>query len=130
MRSTIQKRIANRTDLTGRSEQGIGLAEVLICLAIFSTAMLGIIGTSARVGLAVNGAHKRLESQAVARQQLESVMALDYSKVVDGTADRNGVKMKWGVVSNKVGKKVLLVYQYTLPHGVRTDTLTAAMVRR
>lgn len=128
MLSTIHRRITNRT--RARSEEGIGLAEVLISFVIFATAMLGIIGTSARVGLAVNGAHGRLEAQAVARRQLETVMALDYSKVVDGTADRDGVKMTWGVSSNDAGKKVVLVYRYSLPSGAHTDTLTAAMVRR
>ena len=55
-----------------------------------------MIGTSARVGLAVNGAHGRLAAQAVARQQAELLLAQSASKS-EGTASRDGVTMVWTI---------------------------------
>lgn len=106
------------------------MAEVLISLLIFSTAILGIVSTSARVGMAVNSAHGRLAAQAVARQQVETLLAQPYSAISDGSASRDGVSMIWTVSSSSVGSRVQLLYRYALPSGARTDTLTAAMVRR
>ena len=54
-----------------RSDSGVGVAEVLIALVIFSTALLGIVGTAARVGGMVNASHVRLEAGVLARQQVE-----------------------------------------------------------
>jgi len=108
----------------------MGLAEVLISLLIFSAAILGMIGTSARVGLAVNGAHGRLAAEAVARQQAELLLAQPTSMSTTGTASRDGVTMAWTISESFGGRKVQLAYRYVLPSGVRTDTLTAATVRR
>ncbi len=108
----------------------MGLAEVLVSLLVFSVAILGMIGTSARVGLAVNGAHGRLAAQAVARQQAEMLLAQPTSMSTKGTASRDGVNMAWTISESLGGRKVELAYRYALPSGVRTDTLTAATVRR
>ena len=113
-----------------RSKSGIGLTETLISLVIFSTAMLGIVGTSARVGQTVNSSHGRQRALSVAQQQLEGLMSQDYASVAGGTATRDGVQLKWGVQESSVAKSVMLVYRYSIPTGVRQDTLTAAIVRR
>jgi Tfp pilus assembly protein PilV len=112
------------------SEAGMGLAEVLVSLLVFSVAILGIIGTSARVGLAVNGAHGRLAAEAVARQQAEMLLAQPTSMSTTGTASRDGVSMAWTISESFGGRRVQLDYRYVLPSGVRADTLTAATVRR
>jgi len=123
-------RIDDRNHYRLGSEAGMGLAEVLISLLIFSAAILGMIGTSARVGLAVNGAHGRLAAEAVARQQAELLLAQPTSMSTTGTASRDGVTMAWTISESFGGRKVQLAYRYVLPSGVRTDTLTAATVRR
>ncbi len=112
-----------------RNDAGMGLPEVLISLLIFSAAILGIVATSARVGLAVNGAHGRLAAQAVARQQVEMLLAQSANKS-EGTASRDGVTMAWTISENPAGRKVQLAYRYALPSGARIDTLTAATVNR
>lgn len=113
-----------------RTEAGMGLSEALISLLIFSVAILGLIGTSARVGLAVNGAHGRLAAQAVARQQVEMLLAQPATMSLSGTASRDGVTMAWTISESTAGRKVQLAYRYALPNGARVDTLTAATVRR
>lgn len=123
-------RIDDRNHCRLGSEAGMGLAEVLISLLIFSAAILGMIGTSARVGLAVNGAHGRLAAEAVARQQAEMLLAQPTSMSTTGKASRDGVTMAWTISESFGGRKVQLAYRYVLPSGVRTDTLTAATVRR
>ena len=113
-----------------RGEAGMGLSEVLISLLIFSVAILGLIGTSARVGLAVNGAHGRLAAQAVARGEVETLLAQPTSMSLTGKASREGVTMEWTISETPAGRKVQLAYSYALPAGVHVDTLTAATVRR
>jgi Tfp pilus assembly protein PilV len=113
-----------------RSEKGMGLSEVLVSLMVFSFAILGIVATSARVGMTVNGAHSRLAANAVARQQIETLLAQPAAVSKDGVVTRDGVTMKWTVSSSIAGRKVQLLYHYVLPSGARTDTLTAATVRR
>ncbi|MGD8697913.1 MAG: hypothetical protein PVJ43_01400 [Gemmatimonadales bacterium] len=113
-----------------RSEAGMGLPEVLVSLLVFSAAILGIVGTSARVGLAVNGAHGRLAAQAVARQQAERLLAQPASMSLSGKTSRDGVTMAWTISESNAGRKVQLAYRYVLPSGARMDTLTAATVRR
>ena len=112
-----------------RSQSGLGLTETLISLVIFSTAMLGIVGTSARVGMTVNSSHVRLSALSVARQQLEEMMAEDYSLVVGGTATRDGVDLRWTVQESASGKDIVMVYRYTVPGAVRRDTLAAGLRR-
>lgn len=112
------------------SRSGFGLTETLLSLVIFSTAILGIVGTSARVGQTVNMSHGRQRVLSVARQQLEELMADGYDDVVAGTATRDGVQLQWGVQQSSVAKYVVLVYRYDLPTGARQDTLTAAILRQ
>lgn len=120
----------NRDARRLQDDSGMGLSEVLIALLIFSVAILGLIGTSARVGLAVNGAHGRLAAQAVARQQIETLMAQPASKSLSGKSSRDGVILEWTISETTAGRKVQLAYSYALPGGVHVDTLTAATVRR
>lgn len=112
-----------------QSEYGVGLTETLVSLVIFSTAMLGIVGTSARVGITVNSSHGRLSALSVARQQLEEVMAEEYANVTGGTATRDGVQLTWAVQESASGKDIVLVYYYTVPGAVRQDTLVAGLRR-
>jgi Tfp pilus assembly protein PilV len=109
----------------------MGLSEVLVSLLVFSFAILGIVATSARVGMTVNGAHSRLAANAVARQQIETILARPAAAMSkDGVVTRDGVSMKWTISNSIAGRKVQLMYHYVLPTGARTDTLTAATVRR
>lgn len=112
-----------------QSESGVGLTETLVSLVIFSAAMLGIVGTSARVGMTVNSTHGRLSALSVARQQLEEVMAEEYASVAGGTATRAGVELKWAVQEADPGKNIVVVYRYTVPGAVREDTLVAGLRR-
>lgn len=133
IRTLVRRWTAGRPADVGsrlRSNSGIGLTETLISLVIFSTAMLGIVGTSARVGQTVNSSHGRQRALSVARQQLEELMAEDYASVAGGTATRDGVQLRWAVQESNVAKGVVLVYRYDLPTGVRQDTLTASILRR
>lgn len=112
-----------------RPDAGVGVTEVLISLVIFSTALLGIVGTSARVGASVNSSHVRLAALTVARHQVEELLSTEYDKVVAGNAAVDGVQMAWSVNASSSAKEIVLVYKYDLPGGVRSDTLTTAFLR-
>ena len=111
------------------SESGFGVTEVLIALVIFSTAMLGIVGTSARVGASLNSSHVKLRSGAIARHQVEQLLAADYDAVTSGSTVVDEVEMAWAVSATSAAKEIVLVYRYELPGGVRQDTLTAARLQ-
>ena len=108
---------------------GVGVTEVMIALVIFSTAILGIVGTAAHVGGIMNTSHVRLAVGSTARAQLEELLATPYDSLVSGTLDTQGVHMTWNVAQNSVAKEILLVYDYDLPSGARSDTLAAAVLR-
>ena len=112
-----------------RPDAGVGVTEVLISLVIFSTALLGIVGTSARVGASVNSSHVRLRALTVATHQVEQLLSSEYDKVVAGKAEADGVQMAWNVNASSSGKEIVMTYTYTLPGGARTDTLATALLR-
>jgi Tfp pilus assembly protein PilV len=112
-----------------RPDAGFGVTEALISMVIFSTALLGIVGTSARVGASVNSSHVRLQAMTVARHQVEEVLSMEYDKVASGSVEEDGVQMAWTVTSSSSAKEIVMVYQYSLPGGVRSDTLTTALLR-
>jgi len=112
-----------------RPDAGVGVTEALISLVIFSTALLGIVGTSARVGASVNSSHVRLGALTVATHQVEQLLSIEYDKVAAGSAEADGVQMAWNVTASSSGKEIVMVYTYDLPGGARTDTLTTAMLR-
>jgi Tfp pilus assembly protein PilV len=113
-----------------RPDAGVGVTEALIALVIFSTALLGIVGTSARVGASVNASHVRLRALAVARYQVEQLLSTEYDKIAAGSAQADVVQMAWNVTTSSSGKEIVLVYQYSLPGGARSDTLTTAVLRQ
>ncbi len=112
-----------------RSDSGVTIAEVLIALVIFSTALLGVVGTAARVGGIVNSSHVRLRASSIARQQVEELMTEPYAAVINGSAVRRGVDLRWTVAETSWSKEILLVYRYNLPNRMREDTLTCARLR-
>lgn len=113
-----------------RPDAGVGVTEALISLVIFSTALLGIVGTSARVGASVNSSHVRLRALTVATHQLEQVLSTEYDKVAAGSAQADDVQMAWNVTASSSGKEIVMIYRYSLPGGARTDTLTTALLRQ
>ncbi|MGD8698592.1 MAG: hypothetical protein PVJ43_04840 [Gemmatimonadales bacterium] len=113
-----------------RPDAGVGVTEALISLVIFSTALLGIVGTSARVGASVNSSHVRLRALTVATHHLEQVLSTEYDQVTAGSAQADGVQMAWNVTASSSGKEIVMVYRYSLPGGARTDTLTTALLRQ
>ncbi len=113
-----------------RSESGVGVTEALIALVIFSTALLGIVGTSARVGASLNSSHVRLRALAIARHQVEELLSTDYDALTNGTAEDLGVQMAWRVTASSSAKEIVLIYQYGIPGGARRDTLTTALLRQ
>ncbi len=112
-----------------RPDSGISLAETLVSLVIFSTALLGIVGTAARVGATVNSSHVRLSAVSVAGQQLETLLTQPYDSVASGSAERKGVQMAWTVTEGTAGKSVVLVYRYRVPQRAYQDTVTAAVLK-
>jgi Tfp pilus assembly protein PilV len=110
-------------------EAGLGLTETLIALVIFSTAMLGIAGTAARVGALMNAAHVRLAAVSTAGRQVELLLSKPPALVSSGSAEQDGVAMSWVVTEGNRTKEILLVYRYEIPGGVVEDTLTAAMLK-
>ncbi|MGD8869221.1 MAG: hypothetical protein PVI01_16490 [Gemmatimonadales bacterium] len=112
-----------------RPDAGFGVTEALISMVIFSTALLGIVGTSARVGASVNSSHVRLAALTVARHQVEQLLSTEYDNVVAGSAEEDGVQMTWSIAASSSAKEIVMIYQYDLPGGVRSDTLTTAMLR-
>ncbi len=112
-----------------RPEAGVGLAEVLISLVIFSTAILGIIGTAARVGAIVNSSHGRLTAGAVARQQIEQLLSEPYDSLKSGSSEQADVDLAWTVTPTNRAKQIVLVYQFDVPTGSGQDTLHAALLK-
>ncbi len=112
-----------------RPDSGVSLAEMMVSLVIFSTALLGIVGTAARVGASVNSSHMRLGAASVARQQIETLLTQPYDSVASGSAERKGVKMVWAVTEGTAGKNVVLVYQYRVPQRAYQDTLTIGVLK-
>lgn len=112
-----------------RFEAGFGLTEAMVMLVIVSTAVLGIVGVSARVGRSVNSSHLRLAAASVASDQLEELLATPYDQLVDGSGYDEGVTLTWTVSDQAVGKAINLAYQYRLPRGLRRDTLTAVRLK-
>ncbi len=112
-----------------RADSGVTLAETLVSLVIFSTALLGIVGTAARVGASVNSSHVRLGAASVARQQIETILTQPYDSVANGSAERKGVKMVWAVTEGTAGKNVVLVYDYRVPQRAYRDTLTIGVLK-
>ena len=108
---------------------GFSLAEAMVMLIIVSTAVLGIVGVSVRVGRTVNSSHLRLAATAVASDQLERLVATPYDALSAGTASKDGVTLAWTISDETVGKAIRLAYQYELPRGVRQDTLTAVRLK-
>lgn len=113
-----------------RPDAGVGVTEVLITLVIFSTALLGIVGTSARVGASLNSSHVRLRALAIARHQVEQLLSTEYDKIAAGSAEEAGVQMAWNVTASSSAKEIVMVYEYSLPGGTRSDTLTTALLRQ
>ncbi|UCF19354.1 MAG: hypothetical protein JSU87_15715 [Gemmatimonadota bacterium] len=110
------------------SDFGVGLSELLVALVIFSTALLGIVGTAARVGGIVNSSHVRLRAGAVAQQQIEELLTQPYDAVQNGAVVRDNVQLQWTVKETARAKQVVLAYRYELPGGTRSDTLTVAVL--
>lgn len=112
------------------SESGVSIAELLIALVIFSTALLGVVGTAARVGGIMNSSHVQLRAGSIAQQQIEELLTQPYLEVKTGSATRRGVNLSWTVAETTWAKEILLVYRYSVPGHVRADTLTCARIRR
>lgn len=112
-----------------RPDSGVSLAEMMVSLVIFSTALLGIVGTAARVGATVNSSHMRLAAASVARQQVETILTQPYDSVANGSAEREGVKMVWAVTEGAAGKRVVMVYQHRVPRRAYEDTLTVGVLK-
>ncbi len=110
------------------TDSGVGVPELLVALVIFSTALLGIVGTAARVGGIVNSSHVRLRAGAVAQQQVEELLTMPYDSVRNGAVVRDDVQLQWTVKETERAKQVVLTYSYELPGGTRSDTLTAAVL--
>ncbi len=129
VKKEVSSSAGRRNTLPLRSESGVSLAETLVSLVIFSTALLGIVGTAARVGAAVNGSHMRLGAASVARQQVETILTQPYDSVANGSAELAGVKLVWAVTEGTAGKNVVLVYRYRLPRRAYQDTLTVGVLK-
>lgn len=111
------------------SKSGVGVAEVLVALVIFSTALLGIVGTAARVGGIVNSSHVRLKAGVLARQQIEELMAMPYDSVKAGSSTIDRIDCSWTVTVTPRAKEITLVYRYEMKNGTRADTLSTAVLR-
>ena len=128
---TVGRVVRERSGYRARLDRqaGIGVTEVMIALVIFSTAILGIVGTATHVGGIMNTSHVRLVAGSIARAQLEELLATPYDSLGNGTVDTQGMHVTWNVAQNSAAKEILLVCEYDLPSGARADTLAAAMLR-
>jgi Tfp pilus assembly protein PilV len=112
-----------------RDDSGVGITEVLIALVIFSGAILGIVGTAARVGGIMSSSQLRLKAANEAAHQVEELLTMPYDSVASGTIKREGIEVRWTVTETSVAKEVALVYGYDLPSGTQEDTLSAAVLK-
>ena len=65
----------------------------------------------------------------IARHQVEQLLSTEYDKIAAGSAETDGVQMAWSVTASSSAKEIVMIYQYNLPGGVRSDTLTTASMR-
>jgi Tfp pilus assembly protein PilV len=108
------------------SQAGFGLTETVLSLTLFAVAMTGIAGTAARVGAGLNGAYIRTQALTVAQAQIESLLATPYDQMESGTAEEQGVTMRWEVSERDGVKEIALVYRRATPNGAVVRALTAA----
>lgn len=127
LKSSKRRKHPDTAGVRPRPEAGFGLPEVLTAVVILTTALLGIAATAGRVGTIVNGAHRGARAQADVRAQLEEIIAQPYDSIANSSETTNGVQMTWTVTDGSQTKEVLLIYTYTVPGRVRTDTITAAV---
>ncbi len=117
----------NSRKLPRRRDAGFSLIEAMVSIVFLTTALLGFAGSAARIGAAVNSAHRRTTALAEARVQLEGLLARPYAELVDDTATSGGVTMQWTVTETGQAKEIQLVYRYDVPGRTREDTLAAAL---
>jgi Tfp pilus assembly protein PilV len=83
--------------------------EAMVSVVILATSVLSIAATSAKIGKAVNSAHQRTASVAVARNQVSELLARPYVQLTDGGMTSSGVEMEWMVGPGTSSKEVVLV---------------------
>ncbi len=111
-----------------RPDAGFGLTEAMVSIVILTTSLLGLAATSARIGAAMNSAHRRTSALQQAELRMETLTAQPYSQIVDGSATEDGITFQWTVTSDDDSKEIVLVYTYDVPSRARTDTLTTAVL--
>lgn len=70
---------------TAGGEEGFGLVEVIISLALFTVAMVGLAGMSVLVADQTRAASARTDEVLVAQQDLERTIRDGYDEAVSGT---------------------------------------------
>lgn len=95
--------------MNARARRGFGLTEILIAIALFSTAFLYLLGTLTASNHAIRQSGDILVAQDVAERVLE-----DYKGRTYAATNSTAANATWDVSYNNNGNNVLLGFQYSV----------------
>lgn len=81
----------------GRDTAGIALVEVIVAITLFAALLPGFLLASALAARDLQGARETVEWTAAVQQQMETVAAMGYRDVADGSASVDGHLIEWSV---------------------------------
>ena len=98
--------------------------EVVVALVILSTVLLGIAATTSTAAKSLTSGQRQVENAAAIQYQAELLLAVPFDSLANGTAQVEGVPLKWTVTGTTV-KSVQLVATVTNGFGDTVpDTVT------
>lgn len=80
-----------------RDHRGVSLVEILIGVVILSVALIGLAAAGGVAARQVYTGRQDMGRWAAIQQQLESLVALGYDSVADGSSTVQGYPMTWTV---------------------------------
>ena len=94
-----------------RDERGVALVEVIVAIIILATVLLGLAAASGHAARQMYHSRQNMEVWSTLSSQAESLMAVGYSNVTDGSATAFGYPVSWTVAGDDP-KMVTLVLTY------------------
>ncbi len=99
-----------------RDERGIALVEIIVAIIILTTVLLSLAAASGHAARQMYLSRRDMEVWSVLESQAESLMAVGYTGVTDGSATVTGYPVSWTVVGTDP-KTVTILLTYTTRSG-------------
>ena len=99
-----------------RDERGIALVEIIVAIIILATVLLSLAAASGHAARQMYLSRQNMEVWSVLESQAESLMAVGYTGVTDGSAAVSGYPVSWTVVGTDP-KTVTVLLTYTRRSG-------------